>query len=208
MIRDVGNIELCKLLETEPRTQCKVCLSYWNICNLYFTCGHFLHKERGRTSKDLLSVPEYAIRKGRPHGHRFGKKPGDKEYHTANQIEAEVEEEVFPRNPWSIHTRSRIPSLNDWKQSRRRTLPKMGCSCGWRSYPPFDPQEYSLQEKLVASFETSRPNFEVLDARTASALNNIIHNSDFKRRISLEEQKAQKQDRYFRGRQMAYLIRF
>ena len=33
------------------------------------------------------------------------------------------------------------------------------------------------------------PNFEVLDARIASALNKIIHNSHFKRKISLEEQK-------------------
>ena len=36
------------------------------------------------------------------------------------------------------------------------------------------------------------PNFEVLDARIASALNRIIHNSHFKRKVSLEEQKAQK----------------
>ena len=50
------------------------------------------------------------------------------------------------------------------------------------------------------------PNFEVLDARIASALNKIIHNSHFKRRISLEEQKAHKQDRFLRGRQIAYLI--
>ena len=50
------------------------------------------------------------------------------------------------------------------------------------------------------------PNFEVLDARTASALHRIIHNSHFKRRISLEEQKAQEQDRFLRGRQIAYLI--
>ena len=50
------------------------------------------------------------------------------------------------------------------------------------------------------------PNFEVLDARIASALNRIIHNSHLKRRISLEEQQAQKQDRYLRGRQIAYLI--
>ena len=50
------------------------------------------------------------------------------------------------------------------------------------------------------------PNFEVLDARIASALNRIIHNSHFKRRISLEEQKAQKEDRFLRGRQIAYLI--
>ena len=50
------------------------------------------------------------------------------------------------------------------------------------------------------------PNFEVLDARIASALNRIIHNSHFKRRISLEEQKAQKEDRFLRGRQITYLI--
>ena len=50
------------------------------------------------------------------------------------------------------------------------------------------------------------PNFEVLDARIASALNRIIHNSHFKRRISLEERKAQKEDRSLRGRQIAYLI--
>ena len=48
-------------------------------------------------------------------------------------------------------------------------------------------------------------NFEVLDARIASALK-IIQNSQFKRRISLEEQKAQKEDRFLRGRQIAYLI--
>ena len=50
------------------------------------------------------------------------------------------------------------------------------------------------------------PDFEVLDAKIASALNRIIHNSHFKRRISLEEQKAQKQDRFLRGKQIAYLI--
>ena len=50
------------------------------------------------------------------------------------------------------------------------------------------------------------PDFEVLDAKIASALNRIIHNSHFKRRISLEEHKAQKEDRFLRGRQIAYLI--
>ena len=52
----------------------------------------------------------------------------------------------------------------------------------------------------------SMPNFEVLDARIASALNRIIHTSHFKRRISLEEQKAQQEDRFLRGRQIVYLI--
>ena len=52
----------------------------------------------------------------------------------------------------------------------------------------------------------SMPDFEVLDARIASALSKIIHNSHFKRRISLEEQNSQKQDRFLGGRQIAYLI--
>ena len=50
------------------------------------------------------------------------------------------------------------------------------------------------------------PNFEVLDARIASALNKIIQNSHFKKKVSLEEQKAQKEDRFLRGRQIAYMI--
>ena len=50
------------------------------------------------------------------------------------------------------------------------------------------------------------PYFEVLDAKIASALNGIIDNTHFKKKISLEEQKAQKEDRFLRGRQIAYLI--
>ena len=50
------------------------------------------------------------------------------------------------------------------------------------------------------------PNFELLDARIASALNKIIQNSQFKKNVSLEEQKAQKEDRFLRGRQIAYMI--
>ena len=42
--------------------------------------------------------------------------------------------------------------------------------------------------------------------RVASALNRIIQNTRFKRRISLEEEKGQKQDRFLRGRQIACLI--
>ena len=53
---------------------------------------------------------------------------------------------------------------------------------------------------------TPGPDFELLDARIASALNKIIHNTRFKRRVSLKEMKAHKEDRFLRGRQIAYLI--
>ena len=52
---------------------------------------------------------------------------------------------------------------------------------------------------FVINTSISMPNFEVLDARIASALNKIINNYQFKRRISLEEQKAQKEDLFLRG---------
>ena len=48
------------------------------------------------------------------------------------------------------------------------------------------------------------PDFEVLDAKIASALNRIIHNARFKKKVSLEE--THKEDRFFRGRKIAYLI--
>ena len=48
--------------------------------------------------------------------------------------------------------------------------------------------------------------FELFDARTASALNKIIQNTRFKKMVSLEEMKAHKEDRFLRGRQIACLI--
>ena len=64
-------------------------------------------------------------------------------------------------------------------------------------------------DDLKSSFSVKgiqMPDFEVFDAKIDSALNRIILNSPSKRRVSLEEQKAQKQDRFLRGRQIAYLI--
>ena len=53
---------------------------------------------------------------------------------------------------------------------------------------------------------TQGPDFEVLDAKIASALNKIIQNTRLKKKISLEEMKAHKEDRFLRGRQIACLI--
>ena len=74
------------------------------------------------------------------------------------------------------------------------------CTC---SEIPTEAMQWIKEAELVDSADELRssssksgismPNFEVLDARIASALNKIIHNSQFKRRISLEEQKAQKE---------------
>ena len=44
MIQEVGNIELFELFETDPKTQCKACLTYWSVGIVYCTCGHFLQE--------------------------------------------------------------------------------------------------------------------------------------------------------------------
>ena len=44
---------------------------------------------------DFLSVPEYVIKKGRAHGHRYGKKPGNKEYYLANQLKKKCKKREF-----------------------------------------------------------------------------------------------------------------
>ena len=46
---------------------------------------------------------------------------------------------------------------------------------------------------------TLGPNFELPDARSASALNRIIQNTRFKKKVSLEEMQAHKEDRFLRG---------
>ena len=47
------------------------------------------------------------------------------------------------------------------------------------------------------------PNFEMLDARIASALKNVIQNSHIKEKVSLEDHK---EDQFLRGRQIAFMI--
>ena len=87
------------------------------------------------------------------------------------------------------------------------------CTC---SQFPTEAMQWIKEVELVESVDELRnsssirgismPNFGVLDARIASALNKLIHNSHFKRRIILQEQKAKKENRFLRGRQIAYLI--
>ena len=59
---------------------------------------------------NLLSILEYVIKKGGPHGHRCGKQRGDKEYYIAHQLKKKykkyfqgihdsfIRDETFRRN--------------------------------------------------------------------------------------------------------------
>ena len=64
-------------------------------------------------------------------------------------------------------------------------------------------------DKLVTSRSRQHnlPEFDLLDAMIASALKKLINTqSTFRKRVSVEEQRAQKDDRFSRGRQIVYMI--
>ena len=102
-----SDLPLCELLDVEPKAQCKVCLLYWDVGIVYCTFGHFLRDDTKENKKyikftlDLFSIPNCHIRKGRPHGHRNGKKEGDHEYFIANQLKKKCKKREF----LSIHDR-------------------------------------------------------------------------------------------------------
>ena len=91
MIQDMGNVELFAMFETDPKTQCKECLLYWSegiVRLLHMPASLESAANRGviECTLDLLSIPEYIMKKGRPHGHRYGKTPEKKECHLAHNL--------------------------------------------------------------------------------------------------------------------------
>ena len=91
MIQDMGNVELFELCETIPKVLCSKCLLYWNQGIVYCPCGHFLRENQSsrrshRWNLDLLSIPNYVIKKGRPHGNRHGKTGEQIKHHIANNL--------------------------------------------------------------------------------------------------------------------------
>ena len=89
MIQGMGKGGAVWIVRDRPKTQCKECLSYWSEGIVFCTCGHLLKESEANRGAiqyalDLLSIPNYVIKKGRPHGHRYGKTPQQKEYHQAN----------------------------------------------------------------------------------------------------------------------------
>ena len=60
-------------------------------------------------------------------------------------------------------------------------------------------KEVEMVESVFCK-RNSHAIFDMLDVMIASALNRIIHNTQFKRKVSLEEPKAHKEDRVLRGR--------
>ena len=109
VIKAAGNTELCEIFDVEPNSQCKACLSYWDLDTTE-------NKKYIKSVLDLFSIPNFYIRKGRLYGHKYGKKEGDQECHTANQLQKKCKKRRF----LSIHDRF---IRDTWF---RKTMPELG----------------------------------------------------------------------------------
>ena len=143
MIHEIGNIELSEILDTEPTTQCKVCLSHWDIDIVYCTCGHFMRTraEENKTfvqyTMDLLSIPNYYT-KDDPMGTVTGRSQGTES--TTSPIRSTRSAKntaTWVSTTDSYETKS---SERTWLTTfePKKNLSPNGWPCGRRPHPPFN----------------------------------------------------------------------
>ena len=65
------------------------------------------------------------------------------------------------------------------------------------------PLQWTIVRRRSQLEDIDPPILRCLIAKIASSLKKVIQNSNFKKRVNLEEQKAQLDDRFLRGRQVA-----
>ena len=75
MIYSMGNMEYFEVYEITPKIQCSNCMTYWPksiVCCKCGTCLRPLDRVRKLNSDryDVLSIPNYVIKKGPTHGAR------------------------------------------------------------------------------------------------------------------------------------------
>ena len=133
----------------EPKAQCKARQSYWDVGIVYCTCGHFLRNGTEENKKfvqytmDLLSIPNYYIKKGRHHGHRYGKKPAT----TTSRIRSR-------RNARSSSTSVSTTGSSETRSSAKICLTSVALKkyvVRWTNWRTKTTHTTSLQKKLVCT---------------------------------------------------------
>ena len=128
-----GNTELCEIIDVEPKSQCRACLTHWSTGIVYCACGHLMKDDTTENKKyissvlDLFSIQNFYIRKGRPHGHRYGKAPGCKEYHTANQLQKRCRKKKYDNiHDRFIRDKFFRKTMTNWVALKRSSLRWIG----------------------------------------------------------------------------------
>ena len=103
-ITAAGNTELCEIVDVEPKSQCRECLTYWSAGIVYCTCGHLM--------KDDTKQEVHLIRAGFVLHHELLHKEGPA---TRSQVR---EERRLQRIPHSKTTSKEVSKETIRKHSR------------------------------------------------------------------------------------------
>ena len=149
MIRDMDNVELLELCETIPKVQCSECFC-WNQVKVHCICGHLLRENESsrhlhQWRLDVLSIPNYVIKKVWPHGNLHGKTEEQKEHFIAHN----ARKRCINKNFKGIHDRFQ----KDFKISWCATQSSSDWASRWTSWrrkiSPIALQLRSLREKKL-----------------------------------------------------------
>ena len=91
LITEMGNTEIFEFYETSSKRQCPDCALHWAIGIVFCTCGkHVQPTEKSRHFNkdrfDILSIPEYVIKKNQSRGPRHGPSLRQTVFHKARGV--------------------------------------------------------------------------------------------------------------------------
>ena len=132
---------------------------------------------------DNLSFPEHVVKKGRPHGHRYGKKPGDREYCTANQSKKKCKKKFFQ----GIHDRF----IRD--ETFRNRMIQNGRNddvCRQWEAPADEDHTHHLTPQEYYHYKS---NWKLRSNKTGSNAVPVRHRPDFKQALSTLQHSKQKE---------------
>ena len=132
---------------------------------------------------DLLSIPNYKLKNGQPHGHRYGKKSGDREYYIAHSLKKNCKKKNF----LGIHDRF----IRDEKF--RKNMIDNGRTkeiCGQMDDLVDEDHTHHLTPEEIDDY---RSNWWIRSNKIGSDTMPIRHRSDFKQALStLRQLKKQR----------------
>ena len=118
----------------------------------------------------------------------------------------------YPRYPISELRLGKFPDplelFKAGKSTSRLKFVQIQCSSTHNALDQEIEMPKSIDNLMTSQSITGRRDFsgyEMLHAKTALALKKILTSVHFRRRLLFEEQRTQKDDRFLRGRQIAYM---
>ena len=140
---------------------------------------------------DLLSIPNYYIKKGRPHGHRYGKKPGDHEYFIANSLKKKCKKK---KNFLVSTTGSSATG------KFRKSVALKNYVVKWTNWRTKTTRTTSLQKKLLCTATIGGS----VQTQVGSDTMPVRHRADFKQALSTLRQLKHQEDTTHQQRWKSY----